>query len=141
MTNHDHLVVEIKGDELAIPKAQRRAPAPSLEAIAKRHAERNEAIVAAYATGAFSYREIAERCQLRISEGKSRLGKSRFSTCPTGVPTSLNSMVGPALPARPQALTRGTIGLESLRRQEDRAQGRPAAPDRARDRLLKRERG
>ncbi len=57
----------IKGDELSIPKRQRRAPAPSLAVIAKRHPDRNEAIVAAYATGAFSYREIAEHFALHLA--------------------------------------------------------------------------
>jgi REP element-mobilizing transposase RayT len=57
----------IKGDAVAIPKAQRRAPAPSLAAIARRHRDRNEAIVAAYATGAFSYREIGEHFGLHLA--------------------------------------------------------------------------
>ena len=48
------------GDALTIPKAQRRGPAPSLDAIAAKHRERNDAIIAAYATGCYSYREIAE---------------------------------------------------------------------------------
>lgn len=48
------------GDALTIPKAQRRGPAPSLDSIAARHRERNDAIIAAYATGCYSYREIAE---------------------------------------------------------------------------------
>jgi putative transposase len=51
--------MEIKGDELAIPKVQRRAPAAPLEVIAKSHPGRDEAIAAAYATGAYGYREIA----------------------------------------------------------------------------------
>jgi len=52
--------LKIQGDELSIPKAQRRPPAASLEAIARTCPERNEAIREAYATGTFSYREIAE---------------------------------------------------------------------------------
>lgn len=47
-------------DELNVPRAQRRPPAPSLEALAATHPERNAAIAAAYATGAYSYRQIAE---------------------------------------------------------------------------------
>lgn len=47
-------------DEMTIPRAQRRAPAPPLESIVARHESRDAAIVAAYATGAYSYREIAE---------------------------------------------------------------------------------
>ncbi|MEA3412120.1 MAG: hypothetical protein U9R74_11365, partial [Pseudomonadota bacterium] len=50
---------QVSGDALTVPRAQRRAPAPSLKVIAARHADRNAAIVAAYATGAYSYREIA----------------------------------------------------------------------------------
>lgn len=48
------------GEALSIPKAQRRGPAPSLDAIAAKHRERNDAIIAAYATGCYSYREIAD---------------------------------------------------------------------------------
>ncbi|MFA7619950.1 MAG: transposase [Thiohalomonadaceae bacterium] len=47
-------------DELSIPKAQRRGPAPSLKSIATKHRNRNDAIVAANATGCYSYRQIAE---------------------------------------------------------------------------------
>lgn len=59
--------MEIKGDELSIPKAQRRAPSQSLRAISKQHPERNDAIVAAYATGAFSYREIGKYFGLHLA--------------------------------------------------------------------------
>ena len=59
--------VEIKGDELSIPWAQRRATTPTLRVIANRHPERNDAIVAAYATGAFSYREIGEYFGLHLA--------------------------------------------------------------------------
>ncbi len=58
---------EIQGDELSIPRAQRRAPAPSLAKIATKHRNRNNAIVAAYATGAYSYREIAEYYGLHLA--------------------------------------------------------------------------
>ncbi len=50
----------VKGDTLTIPKAQRRPAPASLAEIAAHHGERNVAIVAAYATGAYSYRQIAE---------------------------------------------------------------------------------
>ncbi len=50
----------IRGDVLTVPRAQRRPPAPALAAIAAGYQERNAAIVAAYTTGAYSYREIAE---------------------------------------------------------------------------------
>jgi len=51
--------VPVQTDQLNIPRYQRRKPAPPLEAIVAEHPERNAAIVAAYATGAYSYREIA----------------------------------------------------------------------------------
>jgi putative transposase len=46
--------MEIKGDAQSIPTAQRRAPTQSLEAIAQKHPRRDDAIVAAYATGGYS---------------------------------------------------------------------------------------
>jgi DNA-directed RNA polymerase specialized sigma24 family protein len=52
--------VPVQTDQLNIPRSRRRRPAPPLEAIAAEHPERNAAIVAAYATGAYSYREIAD---------------------------------------------------------------------------------
>jgi len=52
--------LQVQGDELSIPDIQRRSPAPSIAAIASEYPERNQAIVQAYATGAYSYREIAE---------------------------------------------------------------------------------
>ncbi len=50
----------IDGDALTVPQTQRRAPAPTLTHIAVRHQGRNAATVAAYATGAYRYREIVE---------------------------------------------------------------------------------
>ncbi len=47
-------------DKMTIPRVQIRPPARSLAVIAELHADRDEAIVAAYATGAYSYRQIAE---------------------------------------------------------------------------------
>ncbi len=47
--------------------AQRRAPVPSLAAIARKHCDRDEAIVTAYGTGVYSFREIAERFQLHLA--------------------------------------------------------------------------
>ncbi|MEN8180084.1 MAG: transposase [Pseudomonadota bacterium] len=58
---------ELQGDELSIPRVQRRPPALSIAAIAAKHPERNEAIVAAYSTGAYSYREIAEHFGLHLA--------------------------------------------------------------------------
>ncbi len=50
----------VQGDTLTIPRAQRRPPPPSLAEIAAHHDGRDTAIVAAYAIGAYSYRQIAE---------------------------------------------------------------------------------
>nr|VFJ63687.1 MAG: REP element-mobilizing transposase RayT [Candidatus Kentron sp. DK] len=45
---------------VGVPKTQKRPPAPSLEKLAARYANRDEGIVAAYATGEYSYQQIAE---------------------------------------------------------------------------------
>ena len=47
-------------DTVQIPRAQRRPIAPSLNAITKQAADRNAAILAAYATGAYSYQQLAD---------------------------------------------------------------------------------
>ena len=59
--------VGIQGDKLSIPRAQRRAPAPTLEKIDAKYRERNDTIYAAYATGAYSYREIAAYYGLHLA--------------------------------------------------------------------------
>jgi putative transposase len=59
--------VEIDGDQMTIPLKQRRPPAPSLPDIASAHQERNGAIIAAYQTGAYSYREIAAYFGLHLA--------------------------------------------------------------------------
>lgn len=46
-------------DDFDIPKVQRRAPPPTLECIEGAHADRDAAMVAAHATGEYSYAEIA----------------------------------------------------------------------------------
>ena len=58
---------KIEGDALTVPQAQRRPPAPPLADIAASHTDRNAAIVAAYATGAYSYREIAEHFGVHLA--------------------------------------------------------------------------
>jgi DNA-directed RNA polymerase specialized sigma24 family protein len=58
---------KVQGDELTVPRVQRRSPPPTLASIAKKHHDRNDAIVAAYATGAFSYREIAEHFGVHLA--------------------------------------------------------------------------
>jgi hypothetical protein len=40
-----------RSQDVNVPKVQRRPPAPSLKIIAENYASRNDAIVAAYATG------------------------------------------------------------------------------------------
>jgi putative transposase len=47
-------------DDVNVPRAQRRPPAPSLAAIARRYRDRNAAMVAAHATGEYSYQQLAE---------------------------------------------------------------------------------
>ncbi len=58
---------QVQGDELSIPKSQRRAPAASLEVISGKYRDRDAAIVAAYATGAYSYREIGEHFGIHLA--------------------------------------------------------------------------
>jgi putative transposase len=47
-------------DTVGVPLAQQRSPAPPLAALTSELPNRDEAIVAAYATGEYSYQEIAE---------------------------------------------------------------------------------
>ena len=60
---------KIKGlsQDVNIPKAQRRPPAPSLAEIAKTHDSRNRTITAAYATGEYSYQQIASFFNLHFT--------------------------------------------------------------------------
>jgi putative transposase len=56
-----------RGDELAIPRIQRRPPARSLDEIFRDSASRGEAIATAYSSGAYSYRQIARHLGLHCS--------------------------------------------------------------------------
>lgn len=47
-------------EDVQIPRAQRRASAPSLDAIKQAEPDRNAAMVRAYSTGAYSYQQIAQ---------------------------------------------------------------------------------
>ncbi len=47
-------------DTVGVPRAQRRPPAPPLAVLSAEIPDRDEAIVAAYATGEYSYQEIAD---------------------------------------------------------------------------------
>lgn len=59
--------MQVDGDALTVPQIQRRPPAPALEVIAEEYSDRNRAISAAYATGSYSYREIAEYFRVHLS--------------------------------------------------------------------------
>ena len=58
---------KVKGDVLSVPKLQRRPPAASLPEIAADFTDRDAAVVAAYVTGAYSYREIAKQFGVHLS--------------------------------------------------------------------------
>lgn len=47
-------------DDVNIPRAQRRPPAPPLKVIATNHTDRDDAMAAAWATGEYSYAQIAK---------------------------------------------------------------------------------
>jgi DNA-directed RNA polymerase specialized sigma24 family protein len=57
----------VAGDNLTNSQAQRRPPPSSPAEIAAHHGERNAAIVAAYVTGAYSYRQIAEHFGIHLA--------------------------------------------------------------------------
>ena len=46
--------------DVNIPRAQRRRPPPPLARIASAHKNREQAVLAAHATGAYSYQQIAD---------------------------------------------------------------------------------
>lgn len=55
-----HKYLDDQSDNLNIPRAQRRPPAPSLAKIAKSDRDRDAAMCTAWATGQYSYAQIAE---------------------------------------------------------------------------------
>lgn len=59
--------IRFDGDRLSVPRAQRRPPAPTLAQIAARSSGRDAAIAAAYATGAYTYREIADHFGIHLA--------------------------------------------------------------------------
>jgi putative transposase len=75
-------MMEAPDPELNIPKAQRRRPAPSLTDIANQHPDRDAAIAAAYATGAYTYREIASFFGLHPGS-VGRIVRHRMQQCET----------------------------------------------------------
>jgi REP element-mobilizing transposase RayT len=54
-------------EDVNVPRAQRRPPAPSMAAIARKHRNRDAAMVAAHATGEYSYQQIAEHFGVHFS--------------------------------------------------------------------------
>jgi REP element-mobilizing transposase RayT len=71
---------QIAGDRLSVPLAQRRPPPPSLAQIKARSPNTNDAIAAAYATGAYTYREIAEHFGLHLAT-VGRIVRGRMQQC------------------------------------------------------------
>jgi len=62
---------------VGVPKAQKRPPAQPLEELASKYANRNEAIIVAYATGAYSYQQIADFYGLHFTTIGKILRKAR----------------------------------------------------------------
>jgi len=56
-----------QSDDINIPLAQRRGPAPSLAHIERAHKERDEAILKAHDTGQYSYSEIGEHFKVHFT--------------------------------------------------------------------------
>lgn len=56
------------GEDLAIPREQRRPPPPSLAEIEREAPSRNAAIVAAYATGGYSYADLGRHFGLHFTQ-------------------------------------------------------------------------
>jgi hypothetical protein len=52
--------IQTGNDDVQIPIAQRRPPPPPLDTIVERSPDRNAAILEAYATGGYSYQQIAD---------------------------------------------------------------------------------
>lgn len=75
--------LEGKGDDINIPRVQRRPPAPGLDVIQARHGDRNQAILTAYKTGEYSYQEIARFFGVHFTTVGRIVRRSRGKT-PTG---------------------------------------------------------
>jgi hypothetical protein len=85
---------QITGDTLSVPQAQRRRPPPSLAQIAERAAGRDPAIVTAYATGAYTYREIAAYFGVHLAT-VGRLVRRAMQKCADAAPLTLLSRTHP----------------------------------------------
>ncbi len=70
------------GDNLTVPKAQRRPPPEPLTAFMAHPGGRNAGIAAAYATGAYSYREISEKFGLHLAT-VGRIVRGAMQQCET----------------------------------------------------------
>ena len=57
---HSQAKLDGEAQDVNIARAQRRRPAPSLKQIEREHTGRNQAVLAAHETGAYSYQQIAE---------------------------------------------------------------------------------
>ena len=71
--------IATKENDWSIPKKQKRPVAKALLEIEKKHQDRDSAIIAAYSTGAYSQREIAEHYRLHPSMVGVIVRKSRNS--------------------------------------------------------------
>lgn len=56
-----------RDEDVNIPLVQQRVPVPMLREIGRRHATRDQGIRAAYATGAYSYQEIAKHFEVHFT--------------------------------------------------------------------------
>jgi len=69
----DHFVERMQAkqeglsDQVGIPKAQRRPPAPPLDQISLHYSSRDEGIIVAHATGEYSYQQIADHYGLHFT--------------------------------------------------------------------------
>ena len=64
---------------LGVPKAQKHPPAAPLEEIASRYENRNQGIMAAYATGEYSYQQIGDFYGRHFTTDGKILRKARAS--------------------------------------------------------------
>ena len=64
---------------VGVPKTQTRPPAPPIEELASKYRNRNEAIAAIYATGEYSYQQIADFYGLHFTTVGKIVRKERTS--------------------------------------------------------------
>jgi hypothetical protein len=56
-----------RDEDVNIPRVQQRGPAPKLSSIRRQHKNRNDAIRAAYETGAYSYQQVAKEFDVHFT--------------------------------------------------------------------------